>query len=339
MNVLDKYKDDLHRVMGKTIAIVYIFEGEDAPGFAHYDIWKSDIVGQWMQAAQQLKCLPLVMDVRTFVEKSIQRTLPKVDYVLNLNAGSIILSSMALVPSMASFNNIPCIPCDAGAIIAGENKHISNALAKSCNLLVPKEISRTDLSGIYRPQNFGSSIGVHRGYSGSSIDGLYQEFIRGYDITTPIMYNPLSDSLDILPTIIYLPESGDCEWYFGENEKKKKAGYQRKIICIDDPELRRLFIKLAQHLPVKTFCRIDARVAAECISNGYHVTAKNTYFIEINPMPTIRHDNSFGFSYGAIEPGSPFQNCLDTHKSIVGDDSPYSFLLACSMVAYARATC
>ena len=97
---LTDYREDFCKIKGKTIAIVYIFEGEDARGFEHYHIWKSDVITKWMNAVQKLYCLPLILDVRTFVEKAISRTLPHVDYVLNLNCGSCHLSPMALVPAM-----------------------------------------------------------------------------------------------------------------------------------------------------------------------------------------------------------------------------------------------
>ena len=35
---------DLHNLIGKTIGVIYTFEGEDAPGFSHYHVWQSDII-------------------------------------------------------------------------------------------------------------------------------------------------------------------------------------------------------------------------------------------------------------------------------------------------------
>lgn len=101
------YMTFLKKMRGKTIAIVYIFEGENAPGFKHYWIWKSDIITGWMNAVQELECLPFIIDVRTFIQKAINQTLPHIDFVLNLNCGSYDLSSMSLIPSMCSFLSIP----------------------------------------------------------------------------------------------------------------------------------------------------------------------------------------------------------------------------------------
>ena len=129
MNNNTYYKNQLEELKGKTIAIVYIFEGEDAPGFNHYWVWKSDIISGWLNAVQELECVPFILDVRTFVQKAMNHTLPHIDFVVNLNCGSYDLSSMSLVPSTCSFLSIPCIPCNAAAIILSENKKVSNLLA------------------------------------------------------------------------------------------------------------------------------------------------------------------------------------------------------------------
>lgn len=43
---------DLHTLQGKTIGVVYTYEGEDAPGFSHYHFWESDIISKWILAIQ-----------------------------------------------------------------------------------------------------------------------------------------------------------------------------------------------------------------------------------------------------------------------------------------------
>ena len=61
-----QYAEKLENLKGKAIGIVYIFENEEAPGFKHYHIWKSDIISKWMQAIQNIHCIPYILDVRTF---------------------------------------------------------------------------------------------------------------------------------------------------------------------------------------------------------------------------------------------------------------------------------
>ena len=177
MNLHKNYESIIESIKGKTIAIVYIFEGEDAPGFSHYHIWKSDVISKWINAVQEIHCMPFILDVRTFVEKAINRTLPYIDFVVNLNCGSTELSPMGLVPSMCGFLGIPCIPCDTMSIITGENKNVSNLIAKASGLNVPKELSDDSQMGIYRPLNYGSSFGVKRVTSvNKEKSGIYQEY-------------------------------------------------------------------------------------------------------------------------------------------------------------------
>lgn len=78
-----------------------------------------------MVAIEDLRCHLLIIDVRTFVEKAMNKTLPHIDYVLNMNFGTFDLSAMALIPSTYSVLGIPCIPCSANTIIEGENKLFS----------------------------------------------------------------------------------------------------------------------------------------------------------------------------------------------------------------------
>lgn len=342
---IEAYIEDLERIKGSTIAIVYIFEGEDAPGFEHYHVWKGDVIANWLRAVQYLGCRPFILDVRTFVDKAMNGTLPHIDYVLNLNCGSCELSPMGLVPSTCSFLGIPCIPCDTVGIITGEHKHLSNLIASDCNLLVPRTLPESSDAGIFRPLNYGSSHGVVTGYRPSSIkEGVYQEFIHGFDVTTPMVFDPISDSFECLPTILYLPTSGDLSWYFGESAKSTSTGYDRLIIHNVTNELIRCYNMLCKSCSVNTFCRIDARIQCNDVHQVEEILSKpldieNLYFVEINTMPTVKDSNSFGFSFASITPEDKIFNCLDVFRNHVPDTSVHSFLLATSMIAYLRAKC
>ena len=256
------YSESLKQIAGKVVAIVYIFEKEDAEGFHHYSVWKGDIIAHWLQAIQDIGCMPLLFDVRTFVEKAMNRSLPHIDCLINLNAGSTELSPMALVPSTCSFLGIPCIPCDAMTIVVGENKELSNILAAHSAMKTPRSLKPDEDGGIFRPLNFGSSIGVRRGpQTMQNQPGLYQEFINGFDITTPLVYNPLKGEMDFFPTIAYVPDSSSNNWYFGENEKHTKSSYARIITSNIDKRYYDVVKSLVDSIGINTFCRIDARVS------------------------------------------------------------------------------
>lgn len=333
---------DLHLLQGKTIGVVYTYEGENAPGFAHYHYWESDIISQWLMAIQQLHCKPFILDVRTFTEKAIAGTLPHLDYVLNLNCGGCELSPMALIPSICSFFHIPCIPCDSVAILSGENKRISNLAAMATGLNVPKSLASHETNGIFRPLNLGSSIGIKRGpLTGEEPDGLYQEFIQGYDITTPIVYNPCTNDMDFMPTVLYSPDEESVDWYLGETYKDTRSGFKRETILLLSDELRHKQLKLIKDLSINTFCRIDSRI--KC-SSREHLTdllehplsAEDVYFIELNSMPTVWINNAFSHSFSEIHEGHSLYSFLKSLEEITKECNVHNFLLSLSMLAYSH---
>ena len=337
----EKFMRDLHTLQGKTIGVVYTYEGEEAPGFFHYHVWQSDIISNWLTAIQDLKCRPFIIDVRTFVEKAIAGSLPDLDFVLNLNCGGYELSPMALIPSVCGFFNIPCIPCNASTILAGENKRISNLLASTTGLQVPPNLKADEDGGIFRPLNLGSSIGIKRGpLSGDEPDGLYQKFISGYDITTPIVFNPYTNKMVCMPTVLYMPEEDSTDWYLGESYKDTRSGFERKSIFELSTPLESQYLELVKNMDINTFCRIDARIA--CTSKK-QLFAKlqqpllkdDVYFIEINPMPTVWINNAFSHSYNELsEKHNLYPYIQNLNELVERKINLYSFLLSIAMSSF-----
>lgn len=329
-------------VRGSTIALVYIFEGEDAPGFAHYDIWRSDVISEWMNAVQELGCMPFIVDVRTFILKAISNTMPKVDFIVNLNAGAAEVSALGLVPIIASFLGIPCIPCDTITNLTAEHKQITNLIAKAIDMPMAAELDHSVPGGVFRPVNYGSSKGMQRSWPQDSYtNGIYQEFVPGYDITTPILYNPLSEKLELLPTIMYCPPDLNPNWMFDAQVKARRGGYFKKVVSVDK-QTNQQYLKLVKCLEVYSFCRIDARVKCsssdewnDLINNP--IDYKRIYFLEVNATPTIKPKINFLDAIDSISEGDSFyeayrlyreSNCAATHTG---------FLLACSMLAAIKA--
>jgi hypothetical protein len=347
MGFSDTYESLIKSLRGKTIAIVYIFEKENAKGFNHYWVWKSDIISGWLNAVQELECLPFILDVRTFVQKASDRTLPHIDYVLNLNCGCYELSSLSLVPSICSFLSIPCVPCNAVSIIASENKRISNLIANGMNLNVPKPLDTSFNEGIYRPLNLGSSIGVRKGYfCDFTDDGIYQEFIPGYDVTIPILYNPYIKNIDLLPPILYLPKSSDPNWIYSKEEKIKDNGFTTLPFLEVEENAKKELIIFSRVFPIQTFGRIDARIRCSDEKLSADIIEKplglnDLYFVEINSMPTIERGDSFEFAFAAVQKNKyhSFYDCTKKYREIITDPTINGFLLSCSMLSLSTAMC
>lgn len=339
---MDDLKQELLQIQGKTIGIVYIFEQDPAPGYKHYEAWKSDVISSWLMAIQELKCVPYIMDLRTFVYKVMNNTLPIIDYVVNLNNGTMELSTLGIVPSVCSFLSIPCIPCDTLSIMIGENKMISNLIAYAKKMNIPKDLDTTDTCGILRPYTLGSSYGIQRGFKEcSTCDCLYQEFISGFDMTTPIIYNPLSGKMEVLPAVMYYPKNQDVEWFLGQNEKEKHQGYDKRIVHIGE-EAKKKYLELVKAFSIKTYCRIDARVQCKSFDElknmiNHPIPLNDIYFLEINPTPTIKDNINFHTSLENISADYEINKCIDEYKNIVDNYSYTGFILFCSISALIKA--
>ncbi len=338
----EEYRRDIAKLKGCTIAVVYTFEGEDAGGFQHYWIWKSNIISGWLNAIYELGCVPFILDVRTFILKAANRTLPHIDYILNLNCGNYELSALSVVPSICAFLGVPCIPCSSATIVMSENKKISDLLSMEMGLQTPRELTKPSTNGIYRPLSLGSSLGIKRGICEEwNGEGTYQEFIPGYDITIPVVYNPILEDIDLLPALLYFPKSGDPNWIYDAEEKEKDNGFTVHPILKIDTSLKGKILKFAKLFPISTFGRIDARVKSERMEFPQQIAEKSLsnqdfYFVEINSMPTIEHEDSFEFAFDAIcgVPDHSFSLSVDMYKKAIQSPTIHGFLLSCSMLSY-----
>lgn len=334
-----EYKECLQNLFGKTIAVIYIFEGEDAIGYEHYESWKTDVISSWMFAIEELHCLPLIMDIRTFVQKAMNKSIPYIDYVINLNNGTKNISTLGVVPSICSFLNIPCIPCNTTTIVCGEHKRMSNIIAESIGLNVPPTLSPNDNTGIIRPIGLGSSLGVKRGFH-AQVDSnafIYQKFIKGFDITTPLLFNPFTCGLEVLPGVLYTPNKLDIEWFLGEDEKRLHQGYRKEIAHLSK-NAKQTYISLAKEMGVTTFCRIDARLYCESKDElsallADEIPLDRLYFLEINPMPTIKNNINFHTSMDELCHKYSLYACYEAYKEVIFKTTHTGFILSCSMLS------
>ena len=338
------YKKLIEELRGKTIGLVYFFEKENAPGCNHYWIWKSDIISGWLNAIQELECVPYIMDVRTFIQKASYDTLPHIDFIVNLNCGNYELSTLSLVPSMCSFLGIPCIPCDAHAIVTSENKHISNVIAAANNINIPEYLPSTNPDGIFRPINLGSSIGIKIG-EGNDTPGLYQKFIPGYDITIPIVYNPLVDELDLLTPLLYFPNSQDPNWIYSFEEKyTEEENFLKCPILKVDTIAKITLLNFAKMFPITTYGRIDGRIKCKKCTLSKDIlqnplSLDDFYFVEINSMPTIELNDSFdmAFKTALSHNECSMHQSVQQYCKIVKHASMIGYILSSSIIALTKA--
>ena len=334
--ITETLKAHLTAIEGKALGLVYAYRGEKAIGFEHYDYWKSDVISDWLKACEELKCIPYILDARTFSEKSFSNTLPQLDAVINLNAGTKSLSTLGLIPSICSVLNTPCIPGNTAQVVTGEDKHFSNLIAKSIGLNVPEyegEDSNLD-DFIARPRSFGSSFGVERGKPGSGKD-IKQRFIKGFDVTVPLLYNPTRLAMEVLPGVLYHSHEPNIEWYLSNTEKNNRNGYAKKIVHLDHVT-KELLLEMAEAFNTTTYCRMDFRVqcnSVEELESVLHrpIQNRSLYFLEINTMPTIKESVNFVNSLDSKSTNGTAAN-LDLYKRLVSGATSTGYILFSSMV-------
>lgn len=335
----------LDLVKGKTIAIVYIFENEEAEGYKHFYIWKNEILTNWISAIYEINCIPYIMDLRTFMYKASNNSLPKIDFVLNLNNGCFDLSTMSLVPSICSFLHIPCVPCNSIAMLTCENKLISNNIVRNTHINVPKDIDNYRDAGIFRPKALGNSLGVKIG-SCFNDKGVFQEFIPGYDVTIPFLFNIESQKIEAMPSTIYLPHSLDPKWIYNEETKFNDQGFTTKNLEIKNDEIIDELSKMLEVFEINTFARIDARIKSSSKKlskniNNNDISINNFYFIEINSMPTIEIDDGFDLAFHHINesPNNSFYNCAKEYKKNISNPTTNGFVLLSAVLSIITSMC
>ena len=333
------YLEQLNNIKGKTIGIVYIYEDPESLTRRHYDAWEGDVLSNWIHAVYELRGLPLVMDVETFVTKMANNSLPPLDYVVNLSNGFFDLPSLGLVPSLCSYNSISCIPCSSELLLMGENKPISNLIASNYGFQTPKRLFGETETSITRPYNLGSSKGVYRGRSSqiNKSKTFIQEFIPGFDTTIPVLYNPLDNDFTVLPAVGYLPSDMNPQWFLGERQKATHSEYKKCTVSINDSVKKRI-IDMIKEIGITTYCRLDFRTKCDSDSKikvlfNSEITLKDLYFIEINPLPTIKDGINFFTSLKFIDPACTLSRCLDYYRCSVRDATLTGFVLSCSIIA------
>ena len=333
------YSEQLAGLKGVLIAIVYTFEGEDANGFEHYDVWRMDVVGDWLRAVEEIGAIPYIMDVRTFGQKALNNTLPCIDYVINLNAGNIELSTLTLVPSICAFKGLTCLPCDAFISVVGEHKIFSNIIAADAGLKIPLP-SKHGGQSIKKPVSMGSSAGVRK-YSGPDISTgkeFSQEFIAGIDLSTPLLFNPHKQRMIASQSVAYITEPFNPEWFLSADEKSGNSSYIKVSARISE-STRNAFAELAAKFGIKTLCRVDARVRSDSEEEiqeflRTEIPDDRIHFIEINPMPTIRSGINFCNAIVSEAPENEFAEPLRLYNDIISKPTVVGFILSSAILGH-----
>ena len=302
----DEFSRRISTLRGQAAAVVYSFEGSKSFHRIWYDQWRSGVISSYGHALEELGLQPYFVEVKDFALQALASNLPNVVCAFNLNAGITPISNWALVPSVASWTGIPIFPANADVLIVGERKDTAALLAKRAGLNIPRTYSPAELqvlendhSLIVKPRDLGGSVGVRRVTASDVRNGridieptsIVQDFVRGFDFTIPIVWQPTQGRHRAPAGILYTPteEKGE-DWFHSELTKQQGEGYKKRVIPISEDietEIRR-FADLAELGP---YARVDFRWENnfECTTKSeIRIDREELIFIEVNPLPTLR---------------------------------------------------
>jgi hypothetical protein len=315
----NRFKEFLGILNRFIVGIVYSFEPSKNITKIWYDKWRTDVISSYGYALENLGATPYYIDVDSFCRQASSSTLPLLDCIFNLNAGITPISNWAFVPSVARWHNIPTCPCESDTIIIGESKDISYLIAKEERFNIPncyslQEIRHLPLSTeiIKKPLYLGGSVGIELIKPSARLssnmndkdDVIYEEFISGYDLTVPVVFNPMTNDLSTCPAILYLPSCRESHlWFHNEKTKRTFKGYKKKTIILPN-KVNMKIQRLAQRFNIQTFCRLDFRLKRTVPVKdirGNDISSDDIFFMEINPMPTLRFGINMLQSIEAID--------------------------------------
>ena len=177
-------------------------------------------------------------------------------------------------------------------------------------------------------------------------EGLFQEFIPGYDITIPFLFNIEKKKMEAMPATVYLPDSLDPTWIYNEKTKFNDEGFITTNLDIKNNHIINELIKILKVFEVNTFARIDARIKTRNKKlnkniNNIEISLENFYFIEINSMPTIEVGDGFDLALNYIlnSPTNTFYNCAREYYNIISNPTVNGFILLNSMISLITSKC
>lgn len=299
----DDFVSFIEGLSNKTVAIVYSFSNRVSPRYTWYDRWRSDVVLFHGEGVERLKAEPRYLDVELYLKSIASKDEVVGDYIINLHSGLLNVESWPIISANASWRQLPVAPCSSDVHIITERKDITNIVAATTALKVPEAWAGTTTGPemvVVKPRDLGMSRGVivksraevrQEDLSRSVV----QSFIPGLDATVSVLRLPSGDFY-IVDAEIQRFSDADVTDIIDEATKisDRTAGIHtdRPISVRDD--LAREIRVLCDRIGPSSIYRVDFRVVTDDGSDPSEMTLDNSYFLEVNSMPTVSRKSSYG---------------------------------------------
>lgn len=327
-------------------AVVYGFAPAGKFTQLWYDQWRSSVISSYGSALEELGVHPYFIDATSFARQALDGSLPKVVCAFNLNAGITPIHHWSMVPSVASWCGIKPFPSEADVLIVGERKDTASLIAQECGFSVPKSYRKHQLQTldpdepvVLKPRDLGGSVGLIRSTAGELATGesvqhtdIIQEFIFGFDLTIPVVWQPTTGKHRCVGGVMYVPENNSQDWYHSTHTKRSGQGYSKRIVVIPS-RLESLLAVFAKRIELGPYARIDLRIRCnlDAVGNIDWKTAE-PFFIEVNPLPTLRAGINFLNVVAHEIFQSAFENEIRGLTEVLGNPpSAHACVLACAL--------
>jgi hypothetical protein len=264
---------------------------------------------------------PYYLDVESFCRQALAKELPPLIGAFNLNAGITPIHHWCVVPAVAAWCDIEPFPVHADVLIAGERKDLASLIAQSVGLRCPADYDSARLAAlrpehdvVLKPRDLGGSVGVERLPASEALARLgqdrtliVQDFVPGFDVTVPVVFQPTSGSHRAPACVLYMPDGPDrLNWIHDRTTKISSEGYRKLVVELPAAVETRIsnFAATAQ---LGAYSRVDLRIAATTpeYENPTFWDAEIA-FLEVNPLPTLRH----GINFLNVVASDPFQRAF-----------------------------
>lgn len=312
MITADRLQQVLDAIKQEVWAIVYAYNPPRAPRALWYDRWRYDVINDHVEAVSFLGAEPLIIDIDSFIVSDRLRS-GEIDRVINLNSGATPIQNTGVVPSIAAWYQAGHFPNTADAVMAGERKDLCKSFFSRW-FNIPRSIDFEDAEAgrvpfIVKPKTMGNSQFVTQTLPSELVtrqerarwlrDMMIEEFIEGYELTVPVVFDAVSDDYLVFQPITYLPEVPDPpSWFMSHEEKMNRfSGIERRIGLLGEDAIDAIR-KSSHAYGFGDIARFDFRLRTKFLDDNPAELAQ-LWFLEINCMPTLRTDVNFLKAVGA----------------------------------------
>ncbi|WP_420723656.1 hypothetical protein [Hwanghaeella sp. LZ110] len=296
----------------RKVAVVYVGSFCEGISSVFHLKQRTKVITGYAEALDALKSEAIFFNIDQFIEvvSRYGNNVP-FDFVIYVPGGTFNFGATLVIPSLSELIGRPVFPSAANAISLWHNKIAGRAAASHLGWNVAQRFMHSDdidgESVIRKPIFGGDSFGIEiykNGKHPTSFDSgedIIESFIDGYDATIYLARCPFRNEFEVLGGLVTKFDGSEPKKEIWTNDRKlySSAQYQSKeVLNIERfsvnlaTDISSLSAKTCNAFLVDTFARIDVRFQDD-IAPEQELALKPSFFLELNPLPTISASGSW----------------------------------------------